>query len=229
MRDKKRRGREKKLWFTECTQTQVSDLLVRQKHSQWHRTWPACLKCSDQSGILTRNVFVRLASPRCRPHHTQQQAGQRRKHIKKNQPFEPLGLLIGFRELCSMTTLPGPKPSNSALLHNVTLHMSEHDDKKCAEHTSYQCTRSIRVSISFGIKQRPHWISASPSTATLCSRFAPEPELLALTDTNACIKKHWQSINKINISLWHAFPLSWHLQWGRIREGTVCAREKSRT
>lgn len=89
MRDKKRRGREKKLWFTECTQTQVSDLLVRQKHSQWHRTWPACLKCSDQSGILMRNVFVRLASPRCRPHHTQQQAGQRRKHIKKIAIWAP--------------------------------------------------------------------------------------------------------------------------------------------
>lgn len=56
--------------------------MVMQKVRQWHRSWLSCLKCSDWSRILRRNVFVRLASPRCRPHHTQQKASQHRKHIK---------------------------------------------------------------------------------------------------------------------------------------------------
>lgn len=56
---------------------------------QWHRSWLSCLKCSDQSGISRRNVFVRLTSPRCRPHHTQQQASQHRKHIKKTAIWAP--------------------------------------------------------------------------------------------------------------------------------------------
>lgn len=51
---------------------------------QWVRREIAksCSNSWVQSGILRRNVFVRLTSPRCRPHHTQQQASQHRKHIK---------------------------------------------------------------------------------------------------------------------------------------------------
>lgn len=189
MRDKKRRGRDEKLWFTECTQRQVSHFLVRQKRSQWHRTWPACLKRSDQSGILMRNVFVHLASPRCRPHHTQQQAGRPAQKTHKKQSFEPLGLLIGFRGLCGMTTPPGPKPLKLCSVAQRQITYVEHNRMKCAEHTSYRRTWSVGGSITSGIRQRPPlkfgFSFHCNSSYSLCSWARASLQLLAL---NACIK-----------------------------------------
>lgn len=95
------------------------------------------VRSTQTSGLLRRNVFVRLTSPRCRPRRTQQQASQHRKHIK--QPFGPLRLLIGFRELCSMTDLPEPEPSDCSLLHNVQ--MSNKTTKNPARpHYQYRTT-----------------------------------------------------------------------------------------
>lgn len=88
--------------------------MVKKKVTQWRRSWLRPEWDLDEECVCTLN----FTSLQATPHPT---AGQPAQKTHKKQPFGPLRLLIGFRELCSMTDLPEPEPLDCSLLHYVQM------------------------------------------------------------------------------------------------------------
>lgn len=141
--------------------------------------WPsrpikATEKCFGQSQILRRNVFVRLnfTSLQATPHP---RAGQPAQKTEK-QPFEPLWLLIGFRELCSTTRL---NQNPETVLHYSTSALSNKttDDpgryyyqlRSAANHVNFSveigCKFTILLFPSHSEPSWPIWFSSDSNAA----------------------------------------------------------------
>lgn len=187
---------------------------VKQRVSLRHRTWLSCYKRSGQSGILMRNVFVRLASPRCRPHHTQQQAGQHRKHIKTAiwAPL-PLNWIQGAMQhdwfawtrtlkLFSITQLINVRQDHE---RSRTRLLSAQTDKESLS-ASVQFERLLLLQLQSRSARQPDSSWSPPRVST---------------DSYTCIKstgKIWR--------FWHSFSVSGHLQGGRIRRKTFVLKNE---
>lgn len=156
----------------------------------------------SQGEFLRRNVFVRLTSPRCRPHHTQQQVSQHKKH--KTAIWAPL-TLNWIQRTMQHDRSAWTRTSDWFLLHKL---QKSHKTPEETTRPHYQ-HRSMTIRISY-----QQMLGSFQIRSVYFSLGVPLP--FSHGGLQKPLIFHWRKYSKcngkiwalINISFWLPFSLS---------------------